>query len=78
MNLADRRFVSSVLVAFANDDSKLKVRDERSDWLAVLRNDKRAIVTAAAKAQSDADSLHGIPTARAAVAMISGDGFRGA
>ncbi|PLU82006.1 antirestriction protein, partial [Sinorhizobium medicae] len=31
-----------------------------ASWLAVLKNDKRAIITATAKAQSAADYLHGL------------------
>ena len=31
-------------------------------WLKVLKNDKRAIVSAAAKAQAAADYLHGLQT----------------
>jgi len=32
-------------------------------WLEVLKNDKRAIITAAAKAQTAADYLHGLQRA---------------
>jgi antirestriction protein ArdC len=35
-----------------------------ANWLAVLKNDKRAIVTAAAKAQSAADYLHGLQASK--------------
>jgi len=38
------------------------------NWLKVLKNDKRAIVTAAAKAQAAADYLHGLQQAGAAPA----------
>jgi antirestriction protein ArdC len=35
-----------------------------ANWLTVLKNDKRAIVTAAAKAQSAADYLHALQASK--------------
>ena len=41
----------------------LSVRDNIADWLTVLKNDKRAIFTAAAHAERAADYLHGLQQA---------------
>ncbi|MEY9103804.1 antirestriction protein ArdC [Sinorhizobium fredii] len=44
-------------------DSRDNTATYLESWLRVLKNDKRAIVTAAAKAQAAADYLHGLQTA---------------